>query len=351
MLIFDQLLLQLKGVLGTVRRRVFSMPKKWRNCYKKIADTYSEAFPGLYTRLLITGERGVSVRDRTNAEIEYDELRLAAYRCTATPSIVVGRTEGGIEKWLTRKQTPDGREGVIVQLWGMYKEGEDITKQLDRFYKEMSIKIRQDVLSVTTTRVFSLASPEERLDKKNTMIDAEERIGKCGGGYEWFSTESNAETINIPLMMGYDFKIDRYLPCGIGVSGGSLWLLCDSVETGRRAGRKALQAIKQVEGVITPFYICPSGSATEDYPPIGPPTNYAYCPTLREKLKEKSKVPTEVKSIPEIVIDGTSLEAVKKAIKAAIENVVDIDGVIQISAGNYEGKLGKYKIYLRQLLN
>jgi formylmethanofuran--tetrahydromethanopterin N-formyltransferase len=330
---------------------VFSLPKKWRDSYEKITDTYSEAFPGLYTRLLITGERGTSARDRSNPGIEYDELRLAAYRCTATPSIVVGRTEGGIEKWLTRKQTPDGREGVIVQLWGMFKEGEDIAKQLDRFYKEMSIKIRQDILSVATTRVFTLANPQEKKDKWNLVIDAEERVGKCGGGYEWFSSENSTETINVPLMMGYDFKIDRYLPCGIGVSGGSIWLLCDSIETGRRAGRKALQAMKQVEGVITPFYLCPSGSATEDYPPIGPPTNYMYCPTLRGKLKEKSKVAPEVKSIPEIVIDGISLEAVKKAIKAAIENVVDMDGVIQISAGNYEGKLGKYKIYLRQLLN
>jgi formylmethanofuran--tetrahydromethanopterin N-formyltransferase len=333
-----------------LRRRALSVSKKSRNSYDKIADTYSEAFPGLYIRLLITGERGISARDRSNPEIEYDELRLAAYRCTATPSVVVGRTEGGIERWLTKKQTPDGREGVIVQLWGMYKDGEDIAKQLDRFYKEMSIKIRQDVLSVTTTRVFSMSNPEER-PNKNTVLDAEERIGKCGGGYEWFSSEKNAETINIPLMMGYDFKIDRYLPCGIGVSGGNLWLLCDSIETGRRAGRKALEAISQVEGVITPFYLCPSGSATEDYPPIGPPTNYTYCPTLREKLKEKSKVAPKVKSIPEIVIDGISLESVKKAMKAAVENVVEMDGVIQISAGNYEGKLGKYKIYLKQLLH
>jgi formylmethanofuran--tetrahydromethanopterin N-formyltransferase len=338
-------------VVRIVRRRVFSVPKKSRNSYGKVADTFSEAFAGLYIRLLITGERGLRTQDKSNPGIEYDELRLAAYRCTATPSVVVGRTEGGIEKWLTRKQTPDGREGVIVQLWGMYKENEDEAKQLDRFYKEMSIKIRQDVLSVTTTRVFGLANSEDRLDKKNMVIDSEERIGKCGGGYEWFSSEDGTETINIPLMMGYDFKIDRHLACGIGVSGGNIWLLCDSIETGRKAGRRAIEAIKQVEGVITPFYVCPSGSATEDYPPIGPPTNYTYCPTLRGKLKEKSKVASEVKSIPEIVIDGTSLEAVKKAIKAAIDNVVDMDGVIQISAGNYEGKLGKYKIYLKELLN
>jgi formylmethanofuran--tetrahydromethanopterin N-formyltransferase len=334
-----------------VRRHFLSMDKKHKKYYEKIVDTFAEAFPGLYLRLLITGERGIGTRDRSTPEIEYDELRLAAYRCTATPSVVVGRTEGGIEKWLTRKQTPDGREGVIVQLWGMFNENEDVTKQVDKFYKEISIKIRQDVLSVPTTRVFGQTNERQKQYEKNMVVDSEERIGKCGGGYEWFSSEDAKETINVPLMMGYDFKIDRYLKCGIGVSGGNLWLLCDSIDTGRKAGRKAIETIKQIEGVITPFYVCPSGSATEDYPPIGPPTNYSYCPTLHEKLKEKSKVPHGVKSIPEIVIDGISLDAVKKATKVAIESVVDVEGVIQISAGNYEGKLGKYKIYLRELLS
>jgi formylmethanofuran--tetrahydromethanopterin N-formyltransferase len=334
-----------------MRRHFLSMDKKHKKHYEKIVDTFAEAFPGLYLRLMITGERGIRTQDRSTPEIEYDELRLAAYRCTATPSVVVGRTEGGIEKWLTRKQTPDGREGVIIQLWGMFNENEDITRQVDRFYKEISIKIRQDVLSVPTTRVFGQTNEIQKQYEKNMVVDSEERIGKCGGGYEWFSSEDAKETINVPLMMGYDFQIDRYLKCGIGVSGGNLWLLCDSIDTGRKAGRKAIEAIKQIEGVITPFYVCPSGSATEDYPPIGPPTNYSYCPTLHEKLKEKSKVPQGVKSIPEIVIDGISLDAVKKATKVAIESVVDVEGVIQISAGNYEGKLGKYKIYLRELLS
>lgn len=319
--------------------------------YEKVEDTFAEAFDGLYVRLLITGERGLKPSDKNNPEIEYDELRLAAYRCTATPSVVVGRVEGGIERWLTRRQTPDNREGVIVQLWGRYDENEDAEKQLEKFYKEMSIRIRQDVLSVGTTRVFGLPYQKEQAGKSTLVIDSEDRIGKCGGGYEWFSSESGRETINIPLMMGYDFKIDRHLECAIGVSGGNLWLLCDDIETGRKAGRKAVEAIKQVKGVITPFFVCPSGSAAEDYPPIGPPTNYLYCPTLRDRLKDVTKVPPGVKSIPEIVIDGVSLEAVKSGLEAGIDSVIDLGGVIKVSAGNYEGKLGKYRIYLRQLLH
>ena len=321
-----------------------------KKSYEKVEDTFVEAFDGLYVRLLITGERGLKPGDKNSPEIEYDELRLAAYRCTATPSVVVGRVEGGIEKWLTSRETPDNREGVIVQLWGRYDDNIDANKQLEKFYKEMSIRIRQDVLSVGTTRVFGLPHKEELAPKSNLVIDSEDRIGKCGGGHEWFSSESGKETIHIPLMMGYDFRIDRHLECAIGVSGGNLWFLCKDVEAGRIAGRKAIEAIKQVEGVITPFFVCPSGSTAEDYPPIGPPTNYLYCPTLRDKLKDSTKVPARVKSIPEIVIDGISLEAVKDGIKAGIDSVIDFDGVIKVSAGNYGGKLGKYRIYLRQLL-
>jgi formylmethanofuran:tetrahydromethanopterin formyltransferase len=35
--------------------------------------------------------------------------------------------------------------------------------------------------------------------------------------------------------------------------------------------------------------------------------------------------------------------------RKTIEGISDMDGLIKISAGNYGGKLGKYKIILREL--
>ena len=32
-----------------------------------------------------------------------------------------------------------------------------------------------------------------------------------------------------------------------------------------------------------------------------------------------------------------------------IEGIINMDGLIKVSAGNYGGKLGKYKIFLREL--
>jgi formylmethanofuran--tetrahydromethanopterin N-formyltransferase len=58
-----------------------------------------------------------------------------------------------------------------------------------------------------------------------------------------------------------------------------------------------------------------------------------------------------VQSIPEIVINGISLESVQEAMKAAIESVREVDGVVKVSAGNYGGKLGSYKIFLNELVD
>ncbi len=313
----------------------------------EIDDTYAEAFDGIYCRLLVTAERGLDEEDTGSPFIEFDPLRSAAYRATSTPAVVVGRTEAGIEKWLAKDETPDGREGAILQFWGMYNREKSLEEQVGAFYKEVSIRIRQDILSASggTTRIFDLIDPDRAVYK----FDAEERVGKCGGGYEWFGEEYGRRFVNVPLMMGSDFRIDRNLGCGIGVSGANIWLLCDTVETGRKAGKEAISAIKEADGVITSFYICPSGSMVGDYPPIGPPTNYQFCPSLRNRIKD-SRVPARVDSIPEIVINGESLSAVTQAMHDAIIAVVKVKGVIKISAGNYGGKLGPHKIYLHDLL-
>jgi len=126
--------------------------------------------------------------------------------------------------------------------------------------------------------------------------------------------------------------------------------MCKTKQAVMDAGRKALKAISQVEGVIAPFEICSAGSKPETkFPWIGPTTNHPYCPSLKSKLGAESKVPEGVGYIPEIVINGISLEAVKKAMKAGIEAVLTHPDVLKVSAGNYGGKLGKHKIYLREL--
>ena len=181
-------------------------------------------------------------------------------------------------------------------------------------------------------------------------VDAVERIGHCGDGYEWTEKILGREMITVPIMVP-DFRIERYLGYGKGVTGGNFWYMCSNKEAVTRAGRRALKAIGAIEGTVAPFGICSAGSKAETkFPQIGPTTNHPYCPSLKRKLKTQSKVPKGVRFIPEIVINGTSLSAVKKAMKVGIEAASSVKGVAQISAGNYGGKLGKYKINLRELL-
>ncbi|MBS7636990.1 formylmethanofuran--tetrahydromethanopterin N-formyltransferase [Candidatus Bathyarchaeota archaeon] len=296
-----------------------------------VDDTYAEAFEGIYCRVVVTAD-------------DEETLLNAALHATATPSIVIGRIEGGIEKWLSEKETPDKRKGVVLQFWGGIDPKKPFSESLKKFEVELSYRIRQDILVKPFTAVF------DALPKALGRIDMMERVGHCGDGYEWVENRHGREVIVVPIMVP-DFIIERFLGFARGVMGANFWIMCQTKEAVMEAGTKALEAIHKVEGVVTPFGICSAGSKPETrYPWIGPTTNHPFCPSLKERLGKESKVPEGVYYIPEIVINGVSLETVKKAMKAGIEAALNVQGVMKISAGNYGGKLGDYKIYLRELL-
>jgi formylmethanofuran--tetrahydromethanopterin N-formyltransferase len=176
-----------------------------------------------------------------------------------------------------------------------------------------------------------------------------EWVGHCGDGFEWTEKRYGRDMIVIPLMVS-NFLIELELGYAKGVMGANFWYMCKTAHAVMEAGKKALDAIQGIPGVITPFDVCSAGSKPEtNFPSIGPTTNHPYCPTLKGKLGEKSRVPEGVEYIPEIVIDGISIEAVKEAMKVGIQSASNVDGVVRISAGNYGGKLGKHKIYLLEL--
>ena len=299
----------------------------------KIEDTYAEAFTGLYCRVIVTAD-------------DEETLKKAADDATAMPSEVIGRLEGGIEKWLSEKETPDNRRGAVLQFW----KGLDRTKPLEestkRFEKELSYRIRQDILVKPFTAMFDALS----VDAEGKM-DMMERVGHCGDGYEWEEQRYGRNMIIVPIMVP-DFLIERHIGYAKGVSGGNFWYMCRTKKAVVDAGKSALKAISQVDGVVTPFDVCSAGSKTETrFPLIGPTTNHPYCPSLKQRLDKESHVPDGVNYIPEIVINGISIQAVKEAMKVGIEAALSVNDVVKISAGNYGGKLGDHKIYLRELFS
>jgi len=298
----------------------------------EIEDTYAEAFDGLYCRVIVTAD-------------DEEVLKRAAEDATATPSIVIGRVEGGIERWLSGKEGPDGRKGALLQFWGGIEEGKPLDDSVKKFEVELSYRIRQDILVKPFTAVF------DALPHPDGKIDMMERVGHCGDGFELEEKLYGRNMIVVPIMVS-DFLIERQLGYAKGVMGANFWYMCKTKHAVMEAGKTSLKAMHQIEGVITPFDICSAGSKPETkFPWIGPTTNHPYCPTLKEKLGKESKVPEGVNYIPEIVINGTSMEAVKEAMKVGIQSVQNVDGVTRISAGNYGGKLGRHKIYLRELFS
>lgn len=288
-----------------------------------VEDTYSEAFDGLFSRLCITA-------------IDDKRLEKAAVASTSLPCTVFRESEGGIERMISGDETPDNRKGAVIQIWVNYRRD-----PLERLEYELGKRIRQGILVVPTTSVFNYLDSGDR-------IDIMKRVGHCGDGYERVEKRYGRDMISIPIMMG-EFIIERYLAYDKGIMGGTLWFFCRDIKSALEAGDRAVDAIKEMEGVITSFDICSAGSKVGSrYPHIGPSTNHPYCPTLRGEVAD-SRVPEGVESIPEIVINGVNLNVVKKAMKAAMECVADVKGLVKISAGNYGGKLGKHRIYLRDI--
>jgi len=137
----------------------------------EIEDTYAEAFDGILARVVVTADH-------------HEVLRKAAEDATATPAIVIGRIEGGIEKYLNKQETPDGRQGAVLQFWGGIDENKPLEESVKKFEAELSFRIRQDILVKPFTAVF------DALSKADGKIAMMERVGHCGDGYEWIEQGS-----------------------------------------------------------------------------------------------------------------------------------------------------------------
>jgi formylmethanofuran--tetrahydromethanopterin N-formyltransferase len=299
------------------------MTETTKNIELKVEDTYCEAFKGTCCRVIVTAD-------------DIETVRRTAYDATSTPGTVIGRVEGGIEAWLDKSETPDKRYGALLQFW--YN-----TEDIEKFNVELSYRIRQDILVKPFTSLFDASS--DPIGQMGTM----KYVGHCGDGYEWEEELYGRKMIVVPIAIP-DFKIERELGYMRGIMGANFWYMCTNKQSVTDAGKAALNAIKDVEGVVTPFDICSAASKPEtNFPWIGPTTNHPYCPSLKEILNEVSEVPDMVKYIPEIVINGLDQNVVKEGMKAGIEAVVDFDDVLRVSAGNYDGKLGDYRIDLKEL--
>lgn len=296
-----------------------------------VEDTYAEAFRSIYAEVLITA------RDR-----KWLEHALHAVTGNASSTILCD-CETGVDRYVgpggdETFVTPDGRPGAVVQFH-VPRFRKDRVPALER---SLLVRISQNVLTCPTTACFNLLDTEAyyKLGRK---------IAFFGDGYQRRVTRHGRKLWAIPLMGG-EFVLDRRFGYADGIMGGNLWFMARTQDASLEAAERAAAAVNATPGTVLCFpggVAASASKAGSRYKFLIASTYTEFCPTLREVLGERSRVPAEVTSIMEIVINGRDLDVISQATQAAIVAASYTPDLVRITAGNYGGRLGKNFIYLR----
>ncbi|PLX61741.1 formylmethanofuran--tetrahydromethanopterin N-formyltransferase [Sedimenticola selenatireducens] len=290
-----------------------------------IEDTFAEAFGMRATRIIITA-------------LNLRWARQAGETMTGFATSVIGcGVEAGIESDLTADQTPDGRPGVSILLFGMSTN--DLAKALER-------RTGQCILTCPTTAVYAGMDGSERLPLgKNLRY--------FGDGYQISKLLDGKRYWRIPVMDG-EFIAEQDTGRCAAVGGGNFLVLADTLPEALTACEDAVIAMRQLPNVILPFPggIVRSGSKVgSKYKALVASTNQAYCPTLRGLVE--TQLDDKTGAVLEIVVNGLAPDDITLAMRAGIETVCRHGrerGIRRISAGNYGGKLGQFHFKLHEVM-
>ena len=287
-----------------------------------IKNTYAEGFGIKVTRILVTAAT-------------QELAKIAATEATGYGTSVIGcPAEAGIDCFVPADETPDGRPGYAIMICHAGK------KALDN---ELMERIGMCILTAPTAAAFNLLESED-------VLKTGFKLKYFGDGVEKDLEIAGKTVHSIPIMSG-DFLVESTFGFKDGVAGGNFFILAKDQMTGVKAAQLAVAAIANVEGVITPFPggMVASGSkvGSNKYSFLPASTNEKMCVTLKDEVD--SDIREDADGVFEIVIDGIDEESVKAAMKAGIQAACAVDGVLEISAGNFDGKLGSYIMNLHDL--
>ncbi len=288
-----------------------------------IDDTFAEAFGMSGTALIITAD-------------SQKWAMIAAQTMTGFGTSVIGcGAECGIDCEIAASDTPDGRPGVRVLIFGFSP---------DAILPQLKNRVGQCVLTSPGSACYN-------------GLDSAQKLGLSSGprffgdGWQISKRFGKRRYWRVPVMDG-EFTIED--TCGVtteAVGGGNLLLLGRDRVGLLETAEAAVAAIAQVPDVITPFPggIVRSGSKVgSKYQGAVASTNNAFCPTLRGTTE--SELDPDTIAVLEIVIDGLTSKAVSDAMRAGLKAVTDIGagkGVTRVTAGNYGGKLGQHHYHLK----
>jgi formylmethanofuran--tetrahydromethanopterin N-formyltransferase len=210
--------------------------------------------------------------------------------------------------------------------------------------KRLVERIGQCVMTCPTTACYNALASD-------TTVAVGSLLRYFGDGFQSAKLLDGRRFWRVPAMDG-EFVVEESFGVQPAIGGGNLLILGEDTAPTLAAAEAAVEAMRSVPGVIMPFPdgVVRCGSKVGSrYKAVVASTNDAYCPTLRA-VTGATKLADEIGCVLEIVIDGLELgpieDAMRRGLKAAAR-----PGVRQITAGNYGGSLGQYKIPLHGLLN
>lgn len=288
----------------------------------RIVDTFAEAFRLRYTRLIVTA-----------LDDHWLDAALRA-ACGYGTSVIGCDAEIGVERMLAPAATPDGRIGAAVLAFSF---------AADALGNAVANRTAQCLLTCPTVSVFNgLPGAEEQAPLGG-------HVRFFGDGFEKSKVADGRRYWRIPVMDG-EFLVEEMIGIAKGVGGGNFILQAASLDETLAAARRAVAAIAEIPGTITPFPggVVRSGSKVGSrYEGLRASTNDAFCPSLAGRVE--TDLVAGAACCVEIVIDGEDETAVGRAMAAGIRAAVG-PGLLAVSAGNYAGKLGKFHFHLRQIL-
>jgi formylmethanofuran--tetrahydromethanopterin N-formyltransferase len=290
----------------------------------KIQDTFAEMFPLWVGRVLITAQNE-----------KWAQIAGSLTTGFAT-SVIEATAEAAIERPVPADQTPDKRPGILIQIYNR-----------DRFElkNQLMQRIGQCTLTCPTTAAFN------GLTGKRVL-----RVGSSlryfGDGFQKKTMVGGRKCWKIPVMEG-NFIVEDGFGAMEAVAGGNFMIFAETQEAGLKAAEAAADAIRaNAPDVIMQFPggVCRAGSKAGSLKyKLKASTNHPYCPTLRTLVPD-TVVPEGVTCVYEIVMNGLTLDAVKNGMKQGVTAAASQPGVVKISSGNYGGKLGPFKAYLKDAI-
>ncbi len=305
------------------KEKVFNVKSPAGNTVK-IQDTFAEMFGMWAGRVLITAQDEKWARTAASLTIGF------------ATSVIAASAEAAIERPVPADQTPDKRPGILIQIYNR-----------DRFELKHQLmeRIGQCTMTCPTTAAFNGLTGKR-------VLNVGSSLRYFGDGFQKKTMVGGRRCWKIPVMEG-NFIVEDGFGAMEAVAGGNFMIFAETQQAGLAAAEKAADAISANAPdviMIFPGGVCRAGSKAGSLKyKLKASTNHPYCPTLRTLVPD-TVVPEGVTSVYEIVMNGLTLDAVKNGMKQGVTAAASMPGIVKISSGNYGGKLGPFKAFLKEAI-